>query len=218
MKESDRHLRQFVADASHELRTPIAAVAAYAELFERDVDQNAEDLPRVVSGIRTETGRMERLVTDLLALARLDEGVPLQILPTELVGLCRRSGAHRHHRRARLAGDVHRRAPGRGAGRPRPVAPGGRQSPGQRPRPHARRAPRPRCTSIRTARWPGWSSTTTGPACRPKMRPGCSSVSTGSIRPGAGPTVAPGSDSPSCRPSSSPTAAPSRPSRPPAAA
>jgi signal transduction histidine kinase len=88
LKESDRHLRQFVADASHELRTPIAAVAAYAELFERGAAQNADDLPRVVSGIRTETARMERLVTDLLTLARLDEGAPLQILPTELVGLC----------------------------------------------------------------------------------------------------------------------------------
>jgi len=88
LKESDRHLRQFVADASHELRTPIAAVAAYAELFERGASKNAEDLPRVISGIRTETSRMERLVTDLLTLARLDEGVPLEILPTELVGLC----------------------------------------------------------------------------------------------------------------------------------
>ena len=88
LKESDRHLRQFVADASHELRTPIAAVAAYAELFERGASTNAEDLPRVVSGIRSETGRMERLVTDLLELARLDEGLPLQIRATELVGLC----------------------------------------------------------------------------------------------------------------------------------
>jgi two-component system OmpR family sensor kinase len=88
LKESDQHLRQFVADASHELRTPIAAVAAYAELFERGASRNAEDLPRVITGIRTETARMERLVTDLLTLARLDEGVPLQILPTELVGLC----------------------------------------------------------------------------------------------------------------------------------
>jgi signal transduction histidine kinase len=88
LKESDQHLRQFVADASHELRTPIAAVAAYAELFERGASTNAQDLPRVVSGIRSETARMERLVNDLLTLARLDEGVPLQILPTELVGLC----------------------------------------------------------------------------------------------------------------------------------
>jgi two-component system, OmpR family, sensor kinase len=87
LKESDRHLRQFVADASHELRTPIAAVSAYAELFERGAAQHADDLPRVMSGIRTETARMERLVTDLLALARFDEGIPLQIVPVELVGL-----------------------------------------------------------------------------------------------------------------------------------
>ncbi len=87
LKESDRHLRQFVADASHELRTPIAAVSAYAELFERGAAQHADDLPRVFTGIRTETARMERLVNDLLTLARFDEGLPLQIVPTELVGL-----------------------------------------------------------------------------------------------------------------------------------
>ncbi|HUC05170.1 MAG TPA: HAMP domain-containing sensor histidine kinase [Acidimicrobiales bacterium] len=88
LKESDRHLRQFVADASHELRTPIAAVSAYAELFERGAATHDADLPRVVSGIRSETARMERLVNDLLTLARLDEGLPLQVVPTELVGLC----------------------------------------------------------------------------------------------------------------------------------
>ncbi len=87
LRESDRHLRQFVADASHELRTPIAAVSAYAELFERGAAQHADDLPRVFTGIRTETARMERLVNDLLTLARFDEGLPLQIVPTELVSL-----------------------------------------------------------------------------------------------------------------------------------
>jgi signal transduction histidine kinase len=87
LQESDRHLRQFVADASHELRTPIAAVSAYAELFERGAAQHADDLPRVFTGIRSETARMERLVNDLLTLARFDEGLPLQIVPTELVGL-----------------------------------------------------------------------------------------------------------------------------------
>ena len=87
LKESDRHLRQFVADASHELRTPIAAVSAYAELFERGAADHADDLPRVFTGIRAETARMERLVNDLLTLARFDEGLPIQIVPTELVGL-----------------------------------------------------------------------------------------------------------------------------------
>ncbi len=87
LRENEQHLRQFVADASHELRTPIAAVSAYAELFERGGSQHAEDLPRIVSGIRTETARMDRLVNDLLTLARLDEGVPMQSAPVELVGL-----------------------------------------------------------------------------------------------------------------------------------
>ncbi len=87
LKESQQHLRQFVADASHELRTPIAAVSAYAELFERGAAERSEDLPRVVTGIRTETARMDRLVNDLLTLARLDEGLPIEHAPVELVSL-----------------------------------------------------------------------------------------------------------------------------------
>jgi len=87
LKQSEQHLRQFVADASHELRTPIAAVSAYAELFERGAAERSDDLPRVMSGIRTETARMDRLVNDLLTLARLDEGVPMEKAPVELVSL-----------------------------------------------------------------------------------------------------------------------------------
>ncbi len=87
LQESQDHLRQFVADASHELRTPIAAVSAYAELFERGAATNANDLSRVMAGIRTETARMDRLVSDLLTLARLDEGAPMQLAPVELVAL-----------------------------------------------------------------------------------------------------------------------------------
>jgi two-component system, OmpR family, sensor kinase len=87
LRDNEQHLRQFVADASHELRTPIAAVSAYAELFERGGSQHADDLPRIVSGIRTETARMDRLVSDLLTLARLDEGVPMEMAPVELVAL-----------------------------------------------------------------------------------------------------------------------------------
>lgn len=88
LRASERRLRQFVADASHELRTPIAAVAAYAELFERGASVRPEDLTRVMAGIRHETGRMERLVDDLLLLARLDEGQAVAREPVELVSLC----------------------------------------------------------------------------------------------------------------------------------
>jgi signal transduction histidine kinase len=87
LRQNEQHLRQFVGDASHELRTPIAAVSAYAELFERGGSEHLEDLPRIVSGIRTETARMDRLVNDLLTLARLDEGVPMELVPVELVSL-----------------------------------------------------------------------------------------------------------------------------------
>jgi two-component system OmpR family sensor kinase len=87
LKQNEQYLRQFVADASHELRTPIAAVSAYAELFERGGAEHIDDLPRIFSGIRTETARMDRLVNDLLTLARLDEGVPMEVTQVELVSL-----------------------------------------------------------------------------------------------------------------------------------
>jgi two-component system OmpR family sensor kinase len=87
LKENEHHLRQFVADASHELRTPIAAVSAYAELFERGGTEHTDDQPRIAAGIRTETARMDRLVSDLLTLARLDEGIPMEMAPVELVSL-----------------------------------------------------------------------------------------------------------------------------------
>ena len=78
IEESDLRLRRFVADASHELRTPLAAVRAYAELFKRGASTRPDDLERAMSGIGRESERMSLLVDDLLLLARLDEGRPLE--------------------------------------------------------------------------------------------------------------------------------------------
>jgi len=86
---SERKLRRFVADASHELRTPLAAVRAYAELFTRGADRRPNDLARAMQGITRESERMSLLVDDLLLLARLDEGRPLErqhVQLQELVG------------------------------------------------------------------------------------------------------------------------------------
>jgi two-component system OmpR family sensor kinase len=88
LRESDARLRRFVGDASHELRTPIAAISAYAQLFGRGASEQKEDLERLMGGILTETGRMEHLVADLLLLARLDEGRPMEPHPVDLVALC----------------------------------------------------------------------------------------------------------------------------------
>jgi len=86
---SERKLRQFVADASHELRTPLAAVRAYAELFGRGSATRPADLERSMSGIRRETERMSLLVEDLLLLARLDEGRPVERKPVDLAQVVR---------------------------------------------------------------------------------------------------------------------------------
>jgi two-component system, OmpR family, sensor kinase len=75
---SERKLRRFVADASHELRTPLAAVRAYAELYGRGAAERPADLERSMAGISRESERMSLLVDDLLLLARLDEGRPLE--------------------------------------------------------------------------------------------------------------------------------------------
>jgi two-component system, OmpR family, sensor kinase len=87
LRRSQGTLRQFVSDASHELRTPLAAVSAYAELFERGANRHPDDLGRVMAGIRAETARMGELVDDLLLLARMDEGRPLERVRVELVGV-----------------------------------------------------------------------------------------------------------------------------------
>jgi two-component system OmpR family sensor kinase len=87
IEASDRRLRRFVADASHELRTPLAAVRAYAELFGRGASTRPDDLERSMSGITREAERMSLLVDDLLLLARLDEGRPLERKPVDLAAV-----------------------------------------------------------------------------------------------------------------------------------
>ncbi|MEO5634227.1 ATP-binding protein [Gaiella sp.] len=83
--ESEQRLRRFVADASHELRTPLAAVRAYAELFDRGARERPDDLERAMTGIQRESRRMGLLVDDLLLLARLDQGRPLERKSVALV-------------------------------------------------------------------------------------------------------------------------------------
>jgi two-component system, OmpR family, sensor kinase len=84
LRQSDERLRRFAGDASHELRTPLAAIRAYAELFRRGADQHPEDLPRLLRRIESEAARMGGLVDDLLLLARLDQGRPLERRPVDL--------------------------------------------------------------------------------------------------------------------------------------
>lgn len=80
---SETRVRQFVADASHELRTPLAAIRGYTELTQRMGDDR-EAVAHAMSRVASETERITRLVEDLLLLARLDSGRPLEREPVDL--------------------------------------------------------------------------------------------------------------------------------------
>lgn len=77
---SEQQVRQFVADASHELRTPLATIAGYTELARRRPETAGTALDKV----ETESARMTALVEDLLLLARLDAGRPLERADVDL--------------------------------------------------------------------------------------------------------------------------------------
>jgi two-component system OmpR family sensor kinase len=67
--------RRFVSDASHELRSPLTAIRGQLEVLARSEAPDAAEVRRVERLALAEMGRVERMVEDLLALARLDEGV-----------------------------------------------------------------------------------------------------------------------------------------------
>jgi two-component system, OmpR family, sensor kinase len=75
-QDSEMRLRQFIADASHELRTPLAAIRGYAELSRRAA--LSPETEYSILRISSQADRMTALVEDLLLLARLDAGRPLE--------------------------------------------------------------------------------------------------------------------------------------------
>jgi two-component system OmpR family sensor kinase len=86
-RASEARLRRFVADASHELRTPLTSIRGYAALFRRGAADRPEDLERAMRRIEDEGARMGLIVDDLLLLARLDQGRPLERRPVDLTAL-----------------------------------------------------------------------------------------------------------------------------------
>jgi two-component system OmpR family sensor kinase len=83
---SEQRVRQFVADASHELRTPLTTIAGYTELARRRPD-DAAAAATALAKVADESKRMTALVEDLLLLARLDSGRPLERAPVDLTRL-----------------------------------------------------------------------------------------------------------------------------------
>lgn len=81
---SETRVRQFVADASHELRTPLTAIRGYSELAQRRRDEVPDEVAHAMGRVASEAERMTHLVEDLLLLARLDSGRPLEREPVDL--------------------------------------------------------------------------------------------------------------------------------------
>jgi len=81
---SEARVRKFVADASHELRTPLASIRGYAELTRRNRGQVPAEVAHALGRVESEAVRMTDLVEDLLLLARLDSGRPVERQPVDL--------------------------------------------------------------------------------------------------------------------------------------
>ncbi len=84
---SEERLRSFAADASHELRTPVASIRGHAELALLHPDPVPRKVVRALERIEAEASRMGEVVDDLLLLARLDAGRPLERRPVDLTRL-----------------------------------------------------------------------------------------------------------------------------------
>jgi two-component system, OmpR family, sensor kinase len=84
---SEARLRRFAADASHELRTPLAAIRGYAELGLLHPGDSPETVTHALGRVLSESTRMSLLVDDLLLLARLDAGRPLNTDPVDMTRL-----------------------------------------------------------------------------------------------------------------------------------
>jgi two-component system, OmpR family, sensor kinase len=81
---SEQRLRRFVGDASHELRTPVTTIRGYAELYRSGGLADDAELREAMRRTEQEAVRMGTLVDDLLLLARLDQGRPLEQVTVRL--------------------------------------------------------------------------------------------------------------------------------------
>lgn len=85
-RDEEERSRRFLADAAHQLRTPVASLRASVESLVRERDPERRD--ELLGTLLRETGRSSRLVASLLRVARLDRGEEPNRTPTDLVGLC----------------------------------------------------------------------------------------------------------------------------------
>ena len=82
-REAERSRREFSANVSHELKTPLQSILGSAELLENGLVP-ADDVPHFAGRIRAESSRLVALIEDIIRLSQLDEAVPIPREPMEL--------------------------------------------------------------------------------------------------------------------------------------
>ena len=85
---AERNRREFTANVSHELKTPLQGIIGSAELLENGMVKQ-EDVPRFVGHIRSEAQRLVTLIGDIIRLSQLDEGEPMPTESVELLAVAR---------------------------------------------------------------------------------------------------------------------------------
>jgi signal transduction histidine kinase len=88
--------RNFVVNASHELKTPVTSIQTLAEALAVTVRSDPDRVPALVSRLGGEAARLARLVGDLLDLRRLEERGPLERVPVDLAELVRETVANHY--------------------------------------------------------------------------------------------------------------------------
>ena len=86
IEDHDRVRDEFVANASHELKTPLQSIMGSAELIENGLVK-PEDMPHFINNIRTESARLVALIEDIIRLSRLDEGVEIPKTEVDLLNV-----------------------------------------------------------------------------------------------------------------------------------
>ena len=171
--------RQLVADASHELRTPVTSLRTNIEVLLAGGELPDDDRRRLLEDVRAETEELSALITDVIELARGDE--PLSgVEEVQLDALVEEAVARAQRRRPAVRFEARARADGR-RGPARPPRPGDRQPARQRREVLARRGPtsRSRCAAASSP------CATTAPASR-RTTARTSSIASTAARPRAG--------------------------------
>ncbi|MUT66914.1 cell wall metabolism sensor histidine kinase WalK [Paenibacillus sp. NEAU-GSW1] len=86
-RRTTERMRRFIADASHELRTPLTSIQGFLEVLLRGAADNPEQLKRALGSMQTESRRINKLVEDLLTLAKLDQAPELKLSSVQLDSL-----------------------------------------------------------------------------------------------------------------------------------